>query len=94
MRQSPHRLKGVHETGQLVEPLGAVELPAVVDDAVQLVDVGQAQLVKVLLTLQPLHGDCWSEERRGVNKPLYLLTQRGVEPVTTQGAFCRFLEGH
>lgn len=57
-KPSSHRLQRVHEPSQLVEPLGAVGFPPVVDDAVQLVDVGQPQLVKILLALQTLHWNC------------------------------------
>lgn len=39
----------------MVEPLRAVAGHPIADDAVQLVDVGEPQLIEVLLTLQPLH---------------------------------------
>lgn len=52
-----HHLERVEEPGQLVEPLRAVVGHPIADDAVQLVDVGETQFIKVLLTLQSLDGN-------------------------------------
>lgn len=53
-----HRLEGIHETGELIQPLRAVGLPSIVNDATKFIDVGQPQFIKVLLTLQTVHWNC------------------------------------
>lgn len=50
-----HRLQGVQESGELVEPLRAVGRHPIANEAIELIDVGKTQLIKVLLTLQALN---------------------------------------
>lgn len=45
----------------MVEPLGAIICHSVANESIEFVDVGEAQLVKVLLTLQTFNRN-WTEQ--------------------------------
>lgn len=57
-------LERVQDSGELVEPLRAVGGHSIVNEAIEFVDVGKTQFIKVLLTLQTLN---WhnAEEKQG-----------------------------
>ena len=50
-----HHLERVQESGDLVEPLRTIVGHPIINEAIELVDVGEAQLIEVLLTLQTLN---------------------------------------
>lgn len=58
-----HHLERVQEPGELVEPLWTIVGHSIVNEAIEFVDVGETQLVKVLLTLQALDWNWWKQKR-------------------------------
>ena len=59
-----HRLEGIHEAGELIEPLRAVGLPSIVNDTIKFIDVGQPQFIKVLLALKTIDWNCEGDKQR------------------------------
>lgn len=59
-------LERVQESGELVEPLRTIVGHPIINEAIELVDVGEAQLIEVLLTLQTLNRKD-AEEQQGLH---------------------------